>query len=76
MARFNFRKAAIIFTRILEEGETYDSQIRKYAIVSLKNILELFSLSIPGLQPKLMKFNLRTIEIIMLVDYSKDMNAD
>lgn len=36
----------------------------------------MFSLSIPGLEPKLMKFNLRTIEIIMLVDYSKDMNAD
>lgn len=38
--------------------------------------MEKFQLDIPGLNPKLMKFNLRTIEIIMLIDYSRDMTQE
>ncbi|KAL4470272.1 hypothetical protein ABPG74_011883 [Tetrahymena malaccensis] len=76
LAKFNFRKAADILTRIIEEGQVYDSQIRKYAMMLLKNIMEKFNLEIPTLIPKLQKFNLRIIELIMLIDYSKDMTVD
>ncbi len=35
-----------------------------------------FELNMNGLLPKLNKFNLKTIELIMLIDYSKDMTEE
>jgi hypothetical protein len=38
----NYKKAANMFTEIIEKGDLYDPYMRKYTLLCLKNIMRKF----------------------------------
>lgn len=78
ICNFEFNKAVRHISKIITQGQKFDSQIRQSALAVLRNIFDRFRLVEDLAELRLLqnKMNLREIDVIIMIDYSKSMTRD
>jgi hypothetical protein len=72
----NFQTAAGILTEIVDLGEHYDPEVRDFCLVLLENIFKLFNLPTKPLKQFKSYISINVFEVVMLIDYSKEMTTE